>query len=235
MGIKKYYATKDNTISNAYKSNLITRGTGSNMGASDVLEVFVIHGQTNDQLTGAPSEGNANAAEQSRVIIQFPISEIISDMASGDLPSDVSEIKFHLNLYNAPHGDSTPLDYTLDIFSLAGAWTEGRGLDMENYTDIGVSNWSQKSAGNDWTKAGGDYLAAAATQKTKYFDSGLENLSLDVTDPVTRWVDGTDTNYGFLIKYQDTVVSGSESFYTKKFFGRTSEFFHYRPTLEPRS
>ena len=105
---------------------------------------------------------------------------------------------------------------------------------MENYTDLGVSNWIKKSSGNDWTKAGGDYLAAGATQKTFYFDTGLENLSLDATDPVTRWVDGTDQNYGFLIKFQDTAVSSSNSFYTKRFFSRTSEYFHYRPTLEAR-
>lgn len=234
MGIKKYYATKDNTISNAYKSNLITRGTGSNMGASDILEVFLIHGQTSDSLTSAPSEANANAAEQSRILLQFSISDIVSDMSSGELPANVSEIKFHLSLYNAPHGDTTPLDYTLDIQSLSDDWTEGRGLDMENYTDVGTSNWIKKSSGNDWTKPGGDVLAAAATQKTKYFDTGLENLSLDVTDPVTRWIDGTDTNYGFLIKNQDSAISGSQSLYTKKFFGRTSEFFHYRPVLEAR-
>ena len=45
MAIKKYTATKDNTITNAFKQNLITRGTGSNMGASDVTEIFSIYGQ----------------------------------------------------------------------------------------------------------------------------------------------------------------------------------------------
>ena len=43
--IKRFYATKDNTITNAFEENLTIRGTGSNMGASDVLEVFSIYGQ----------------------------------------------------------------------------------------------------------------------------------------------------------------------------------------------
>ncbi|MCS5550116.1 MAG: hypothetical protein NZ811_01220, partial [Gammaproteobacteria bacterium] len=184
MGIKKYYASKDNTISNAYKGNLITRGTGSNMGASDILEAFVIHGQTNDSISIAPSEGNADSSEQSRIMIQFPVSDIVSDMASGLLPSDVSKMKFHLNLYNAPHGNTVPLDYTLDVYSLSSDWTEGHGLDMENYTDIGASNWTNNTTAASWIKPGGDYLAAAATQKTSYFDTGLENLSVDVTDSV---------------------------------------------------
>ena len=45
MGVKRYVASKDTTITNAYKSNLSTRGTGSNMGAADVLELFSIYGQ----------------------------------------------------------------------------------------------------------------------------------------------------------------------------------------------
>ena len=45
MAIKRYYATKDNTITNAFKSNLTTRGVSGNMGQSDILEVFSIYAQ----------------------------------------------------------------------------------------------------------------------------------------------------------------------------------------------
>ena len=37
MAIKRFYAEQDNTITNAFKPNLTTRATGSNMGASDIL------------------------------------------------------------------------------------------------------------------------------------------------------------------------------------------------------
>ena len=40
MAIKRYFADADNTITNAYKADLTTRGTGANMGAADVLEIF---------------------------------------------------------------------------------------------------------------------------------------------------------------------------------------------------
>ena len=40
MAIKKYTADADNTIVNAYQTNLTTRGTGSNAGVSDVMETF---------------------------------------------------------------------------------------------------------------------------------------------------------------------------------------------------
>ena len=44
MGVKKYFANKDNTITNAYGIDLSTRASGSNMGAADILEVFSIYG-----------------------------------------------------------------------------------------------------------------------------------------------------------------------------------------------
>tara|TARA_R110000787_G_scaffold11239_2_gene37537 strand:+ start:1083 stop:2570 length:1488 start_codon:yes stop_codon:yes gene_type:complete len=226
MGIKKYHASKDNTITNAFEENLLTRGTQSNMGASDILETFVIHGQT------SASIGAANA-EQSRVIIQFPVSSIQSDMAAGVLPASTGSIKFHLNLYNAPHGSSTPEDFTLDLNMLSQSWTEGRGLDMDNYSDLGVSNWISSSAGTLWDSAGGSFLTGLNTSASIFFDTGLEDLSIDISEQVYKWLDTTD-NYGFLIKFTDNEVAGSDSLYTKKFFGRTSEFFFYQPTIEAR-
>ena len=40
MTTKRYFANADNTITNAFKSNLSVRGTGSNSGESDILEVY---------------------------------------------------------------------------------------------------------------------------------------------------------------------------------------------------
>ena len=226
MGIKKYYSNKDNTITNAFEANLITRGTGSNMGAADVLEAFIIHGQTSASIDAAN-------AEQSRIIIQFPINSIQSDISSGVLPADTGSIKFHLNLYNAPHGSSTPEDFTLDLKMLSQSWTEGRGLDMDNYSDLGVSNWVSASSGVSWASEGGSALTGLNTSASVSFDTGLENISIDVSEQVYKWLDTTD-NYGFLVRFPDSAVSGSDSLYTKKFFGRTSEFYHYQPTIEAR-
>ena len=67
MAIKRYVAESDNTITNAFEANLSTRATKANMGAADVLETFVIHGQTSASIS-------AENAEEARIIIQFPIS-----------------------------------------------------------------------------------------------------------------------------------------------------------------
>ena len=132
MAIKRYYASEDNTITNAFEENLITRGTGSNMGAADILEAFVIHGQTSASI-------DADNAEQSRIIVRFPVDDIINDISAGIIPS--SSVDYRLKLFNAPHGNSLPLSYSLDVHTISASWSEGTGLDMENYTDLGASNW----------------------------------------------------------------------------------------------
>ena len=65
MGIKRYTANADNTITNAFDSTLSIRGTGSNMGASDILEVFNIYGQN--------SSSAGYSLEEARILINFPI------------------------------------------------------------------------------------------------------------------------------------------------------------------
>ena len=45
MAIKRFVANKDTTITNAFKQNLTTRATSSNMGSSDIMEVFTIYAQ----------------------------------------------------------------------------------------------------------------------------------------------------------------------------------------------
>jgi hypothetical protein len=134
MAIKRYYAKKDNTIANAFKENLITRATGSNMGASDILEVFSIFGQA-----------NSSSAEQSRVLIKFNCTastdSIKADRDAGVIPAS-GNVNFFLRLYNAPHSQTLPKSYTMDVSAVSGSWNEGTGLDMEGYKDIGASNWT---------------------------------------------------------------------------------------------
>ena len=228
MAIKRYFATKDNTISNAFAENLTTRATGSNMGAADILETFVIHGQTSASI-------NATNAEQARAIIEFPINTISSDMAAGIIPNSSGSLKFYLKMFNAPHGNTLPEDFSLDIKMLSQSWNEGTGLDMDNYSDLGTSNWEKRSSANVWARTGASYhIGNRYVSASAAFPTGLENLSVDVSQLVYQWLNSQKNNNGFLVKMPDSIVSGSDSYYTKMFFSRTSEFYFYRPVLEAR-
>ena len=246
MAIKKYLASADNTITNAFKSNLTLRGTGSNMGESDILEVFSIYAQA--------GTGSFLSQELSRVLIKFPVDTIITDRAAGSIPAN-GKVSFYLRLFNADHSQTLPRNYKLVARPVSRNWDEGIGLDMEDYKDLGISNWimaySDSSGKTSWSTIGGDYHSSPLYEQT--FGRGHENLELNITPLVEQWIAGTKTNYGVGISLtgsQESYFSTSDganttsiihnptgsksSFYTKKFFARGTEFFFKRPIVEAR-
>ena len=265
MAIKRYTANKDNTITNAFRENLSTRGTGSNMGASDVLETFSIYGQS---FSSSSLDGVTKTQELSRVLVQFPISDIISDRTSGKVPAS-GNVDFYLRLYNAKHSSTVPKQMVLTVVPISSSWEEGFGLDMENYQDLTKdvegSTWTMSAGSTQWATVGGTYLTASTNndygdlRQEITFEKGTEDLELDITDVVERWIKGTLAdggypNYGLgihLTASQEAYFSSSaggfatdsviqnvsgatRSYYTKKFFSRTSEFFFKRPLVEAR-
>ena len=356
MAIKRYYATKDNTITNAFKANLRTRGTAGNMGQSDTLEVFSIYAQA-----------TTSSSELSRILIEFDVTEINSDRTAKKIPASGS-VNFFLKMYNAEHTQTTPKNYTLVVQPISQSWNEGLGLDMEEYLDEDASNYLSASSDTPWADitgkatatietvvkelltagtftltdaagtsttygfvtgvnvsanapayppgttvnigidgmAGGDAGATAdqiiarinagtnigftasktgnnvlITQNTpgtagnktnaqdsgmgafvvnnftsgsnveggsyvdseeytftQAFDTGFENLELDVSHLVEDWIKGPASaglsNFGFGVRLTGSNETANNSFYTKKFFARGSQFFHKRPIIEAR-
>jgi len=232
MSIKRYVANADNSITNAFKENLSTRGTGSNMGASDVLEIFHIYGQA-----------NSSSVEDQRVLIEFPISDLSSDRTDGIIPASGS-VDFYLRMLNAKHSQTVPRNFDLVVSAVNGAWEEGDGLDMEDYSDLTYdetgSNWVNRQGTTAWSSEGGDYFVDASSSFTASFASGIEDMELNITPLVEQWIDsagnvlGSKTNSGVLVKLRSNAEDAVRSYYTKKFFSRTSEFFFKRPLIEAR-
>ena len=231
MAIKRYFADADNTIANAFQENLTIRSTGSNMGQADILETFSIFAQE-----------SSTSVELSRIIIQFPINQIISDRDNQIIPS--TGVSYYLKMFNATHPHTLPKNYKLNVLAVSSSWQEGNGLDMENYTDLTYdkigSNWIRRSGSTSWTTAGGDYHASPAYVAS--FERGDEDLEVNVTTLVNQWILGSKENYGFGIHLSSSFEASSSvnqdgavfSYYTKKFFARSSEFYFDRPVLEAR-
>lgn len=224
MAVKRYLATKDNTITNSYQSDLSTRGTGSNMGQSDILETFSIYGQVTEA-----------SSELQRFMIQFDTDTIASDRTAGTIPASGS-VEWRLKLYNARHGATLPRNYDLTVHPVTADWEEGIGMDMENYSDLTYdvigSNWIRSAGSTAWNEQGGSYLQAP--NATASFPVGNEDMAVDVSKIVEDWLDSTRNNYGFMVKLAEQFESASLSYYTKKFFARGTEFHFQKPVLEAR-
>jgi len=220
MAIRRYVADADNTITNAFKSDLKTRATGSNIGQADVSEVFSIYARQ-----------STSSAELSRVLTQFNVSTISSDRTAGTIPAQGS-VSFYLRLFNAETSKTVPRNFTLVAQAISKSWTEGDGLDLENYKDSGVSNWISASSGVAWDSAGGDYHALPAFSQS--FATGLEDLEIDVTTLVEEWIDDSKNNYGIGIRLTSSEESALTSYYTKRFFARGTQYFFKKPVIEAR-
>jgi hypothetical protein len=188
MAIKRYIATADNSITNAFKDNLSTRGTGSNAGAADILETFSIYGQ---ESTGS--------SELSRILINFPISNITTDRANGTVPASGS-VSFFLNLYNAAHSSTLPRDYKLTVNAINGSWEEGYGLDLDNYTDL-----TYDKIGSNWINANGSFVGASFTMALQggANKAAMSGQTFTLTDS-----NGVSQTFTFNIA-NDTVTNGS--------------------------
>ena len=252
--IRNYTASADNTIVNTFKENLNTRATGSNAGRADILEVYSVYGRQ-----------TTSSQELSRVLIKFPIDQIANDRTSGKLPASGS-VSFYLNLYDAETSKTVPNNMRLVVNPLFNDWQEGVGLDLEGYRDLTKgsegSNWMSASATASWNSVsgGGDFLSSSADYRAEQlFTNGFENLNVDITPMVERWIRGADgggvANYGMGIKLtssqeakgfgknvkasqdqptQNIPDGATKSYYTKRFFARGTQYFFKKPLIQAK-
>jgi hypothetical protein len=255
MSIKRYTAIKDNSITDAYQADLITRGTGSNMGAADSVEVFSIYAQA--------STSSLSSSEKARTLAWFPvltsdeaggITSIARDRTNAIIPASGS-VDFYLNLYNVVTDQTLPRNFTLVVSPVSQSWQEGVGYDLDNFKDLTYdgtgSNWIMAEAHTPWVDdygtaaEGGSFLSASWSGNplsiydeynyTASFDGGTENLSVNITGLVEKWLAAGYSNYGVGIHLTSSQENSQvRSYYTKRFSARSSEFYFKRPHIEAR-
>ena len=151
-----------------------------------------------------------------------------------------------------------PFQETLRLLvsPVSQSWEEGLGVDLDGFSDLTYdgtgSNWINASANTTWsnisgeTLQGGSFLSASTdgSPVTEYdefnykqtFESGGENLEVDITGLVEQWIIGTGgtspsgitgfNNYGVGLFLTASQASSSvRSYYTKRFSARSSEYF----------
>lgn len=191
--------------------------TGSNVGASEVLELYAL-------------TSSADAVGKSRILLYFDISTLSASIASGETPIGAT---FKLQMKNAPHAEETPYSYDLEVCPLSQSWTEGRGLSMfdEGLRDGGVVNWSKATTIQNWSISGSSYFSSSALTSSQYFETGLEDLNCDISNIVRAWVSGTIPNHGVVIKFPQVYETLNEDLYVKKFFSRNVHATERLPML----
>lgn len=212
--IYRIFASKDTFITSYRRFG--TPQTASNAGASEILYLF-----KQAAITASLS------ASVARVLVQFDLSEFTALSASGGAP--LSGTQFRLRLADAQHANTLPSSYDVEVQAVAQDWDEGRGQDLDNFSDKGFANWDKAKSNVFWAAPGSSGSGVVAHQ---HFDTGHEDLDLNVTQIVESWLSGNLTNYGFLAHVSSTQEADLSDYYIKMFYSRQTHFPDQRPYLE---
>lgn len=214
--IYRIFPQKDTFIT-SFRRSAVPQ-TASNIGASEILQLF----------KQAPPTASL-AAGLGRILMRFDLSEFTALSASGDAP--LSGTQFSLKLTTARHGETLPSSFDVEVQALTQDWDEGRGQDLDNYSDKGYANWDKAKSNVFWSVPGASGSGGIAVQ---HFDTGHEDLSVDVTSIVNAWLSGGIENDGFRASVSSSQEADEFDYYVKMFHSRQTHFLDKRPYLEAR-
>ena len=206
-------------------------GSG-NTGKDEILEV---------QKKMSKSGGNIKV---SRILIKFDISEISSSIVNGTISSNR---KFYLNMYDAG-SENLDVSQSLWAYPISQSWVEGQGTFNDDPQTTEGASWQYRDGLTQktfWLGAGEASVSSSggawheevyASQSFKYED---EDMRMDVTPIMNKWLDGTYPNHGFIVKrsgsFGNTNVNLDEGSQDRlgnfKFFSRNTNTI-YPPKLE---
>ena len=145
----------------------------------------------------------------SRILMKFDLSYISSSIVRGLITNP----KYYLNLYDA---NPTDIGYSQSLYAypVSQSWISGEGFDSDNPTTTQGASWDYKTGLNeeDWwnpesssysTEQGGTWYEAVYGSQS--FAWGTEDMRMDVTPIVNKWLDETYPNEGFMIKRNGSI------------------------------
>ena len=214
MAIYKIFPEKDSFILSQYPSQ--------NTGRDEILEVSNYNG------INVLSSAQGDLPAVTRALIQFKTADI-NNVINNTISGSAFQSKFNLYLASA---ENAPLDYTLEVYPISGAWDMGTGKVNDNpKTQNGCSwGWRGESGSNAWTTAGGDFYSDKSGSSQTFLYTSDKDISMDVTNMVKLWNSSSIPNDGLILKHTSS-VEFSSSFVETNYFSMDTHTI-YPPELE---
>ena len=244
-----YSASKDTYITDKIV-NKTFRVTDANVGQAGTLDLFKLYNETT-------ITGSTHQTELSRILLKFDYTSISDMQSSGSIDINDSSFKCHLKLHDVYGGQTTPRNFDIIAFPLAQKFDEGSGFDVYSYADLDSTNFITASYTNGavvlWNTPGaqksgslGDSNIDIIVSGTlngpngsetvslspfQHFETGEEDLHIDVTKIVSGTISGQITNNGFLVALSGSYERNNQSYFVKRFASRNSSNTAIRPKL----
>lgn len=190
-------------------------------------DTYVKSGSDNRN-TGAGLFMRLQASGDNRGLVRFDQATLQSTIGS----SSSALISVKLRLTITDNGNNWGTGRTIDVHRLLQDWTEGNGTETtrgsgagatwECGSDTNIANQSKNCTGvTEWEMGQPNNFpvhpwaqSASATQTITNSQSGV--VEFDVTRDVAAFLNGTQPNYGWIIKKTDEGQNGQVSFGTKE-------------------
>tara|TARA_R110002012_G_scaffold307886_3_gene513697 strand:+ start:2985 stop:4112 length:1128 start_codon:yes stop_codon:yes gene_type:complete len=223
------FADKDSTLYEVSSS--------MNSGLDEILEVRKDVSDTGDSIN------------VSRIVIKFDLTEVSKSIVDGRLGGAIP--KFFLNLYDAkPTALAT--SQSLYAYPVSQSWTMGDGRSYDDPIVEEGCSWYYRNGETDGTlwgptysgsntvsSSGGAWISGSGYEGEVNFTHKSTDFRMDVTDIVDKWLSGSISNYGFMVKRSgsvgntntDTDEGSTDKLGNFSFFSSDTHT-KYPPTLE---
>jgi hypothetical protein len=241
-----FQSDKDAYITNKIISSAL-RATDSNTGQAGTIDIFKLYDEN-------VYSGETNPIEISRGLIHFDVSGLSASLAAGEFDINSPNFTCSLYLHDVYGGQTTPTNFTLVVYPLSKSFDEGYGRDVVRFEDIDVVNfitastsltevtWSMTGAadGGPLTTSGVDYFTYGnlndgrgniSFEASQTFETGEEDLSVDVTRIVSGVLAGLLPDAGFRLSFTGSQETDSKSRFVKRFASRNTTNTAKRPKL----
>jgi hypothetical protein len=241
-----FQSDKDAYITNKIISPTL-RALDTNTGQAGTVDLFKLYDENS-------IVGETNPIELSRGLIHFDISNLISTLALGEFDPASPNFKCRLYMHDVYGGQTTPSNFSLVVYPLSKSFDEGVGRDIIRFEDIDVVNfitastslsatlWSSQGAAAGGTLGSpnldyftlgnlNDGLGTISLAATQSFETGEEDLDVDVTKIVSGVLSGQLPDAGFRISFIAAQEEDAKTRFVKRFASRNTTNTSKRPEL----
>lgn len=218
------------------EATLYERTPEQNTSIDPILELTKI--ASGSRLNGFIQANTYN----SRILLDIGnnnISELSQSIVNNKIPAlgnSENSASVYLTLTAADASDLT-LTYNLNAYAVSQSWSSGQGLKADiPQTKIGAS-WYYRDAvdpGTLWdtgsaassgdasatNPGGGTWITGSGYEASQSFANQLPHIRMNITDIVSKWIDGSITNNGLILKRTSAdensgTILGSIKFYSR--------------------
>lgn len=240
-------ASSDTYITNKIIGGKL-RATDANVGRAGTIDIFKLYDESTLQNT------TGTYTEISRGLIKFDLSDLRA-RAGDQFSLDDASLQIALEMYNASLGNTVPEEFTLVLAPLSMSFSEGRGRDVASFGDLDVANYitASYSSGSpvEWYEQGAgatgslgapdidvvtegdlsDGLGYRSLTKERFFQTGIENLKLNLTDIVSATLANQLPDHGFRLSFTGSEETDEQTRFVKRFGSRHVSNYFLAPKL----